>query len=428
VNERWLTLLFALAALACFYLLLFPHAGADQEQSLPVSSEAGADGYLASWRWLQAARIPLASLRRRYDRLDDVNLTPAASGNLLITTLPQRLSLELAEYAALKHWVARGNTLLIMAALDDTPRFGLTGDSQIEEALERMAGLHVVSRKDSVSFRPWLAPQPLLSVPQGQHPLLAGVSSVQAVSDYPTAIWIANTVDASMPLALAHLVETQQAATTAGDDSTTPAEQLQPPTLWVKGAGHGQIIVSAFATPFTNQQLDRGDNARLLANIIAWSRSGDGRVIFDDAHQGLVDLYDPAAFFHDPRLYRTLGWLLLLWLAFVLGPQRLRRAADDWHGIDETALIRASGRFFSAAVAAPEAARELLANFFNGLRRRLGLREDGEPIWEWLDTQAALSRSQLATLREFYTRSLAEERVDLPRLHNFLTTLQGQLM
>jgi len=423
LKERRLTLLFALAALACFYLMLFPTPNAALEQTLPLSTDDGREGYLAAWRWLQAEQVPLTSLRRRYDHLEDIALLPATHGNLLLATLPQRLPLQLAEWGALRRWIERGNTLLVMAALDDTPRWAIGRGHPVSSALDSIIHLHFDARKESASLTPLVQRRVMDLAPLGQHPLLHGVQSVRAVSEFPTSIWLATPTDAALPLALAHLVEAASASS-----NSDAADNSNPPALWLRRLERGQVIVCAFATPFSNQQLDQADNARLLANIVAWSRSGDGRVVFDDAHQGLVDFYDSAAFFSDARLHRTLAWLLLLWLVFVLGPQRLRRAADGWQSLDETALIRASGRFFSAAVAAPEAARELLANFFNGLRRRLGLREDGEPVWEWLDAQAALSAAQLATLRTFYVRSRAERPVDLKRLHNFLTSLQGRLM
>jgi hypothetical protein len=246
-------------------------------------------------------------------------------------------------------------------------------------------------------------------VAKGQHPLLRDIRSLQAFSDLPASHWLAESMDASMPLAIARRAESDQSV------------------LWLKAQGRGQIILCAFATPFSNRELDQADNARLLSNIIAWSRSASGRVIFDDAHQGLVDFYNPARLFADPRLHRTLAWMVLLWLVFVLGPQRLRAAPDGWHSVDETALIEASGRFFSVAVEPSDARRELFANFFNQLRHRLGLPQDGEPVWEWLERCAAMTAEQRLALHALYARVCARERVNLKRLHNFLSTLQGQL-
>jgi hypothetical protein len=69
----------------------------------------------------------------------------------------------------------------------------------------------------------------------------------------------------------------------------------------------------------------------------------------------------------------------------------------------------------------------LFSNFFNALRRRLGLPEDGEPVWEWLDVRAPLSSQQRRELRALYARAIAGQRMNLKRLHNHLSKLQGHL-
>jgi hypothetical protein len=409
LKERLLTFAFALLALLCFYVLFFPKPQSAAEQSLPLSTEGGVGGYLAAWRWLQAEDIPVASLRYRYGRLRDAVLSPTSEGNVLITTLPHRLPFKLDEWDDLDRWLERGNTLVVMAALDDTPQWVLGANADPMKAVQRISRIRFKAVQDKPSLKQLLEPQSMGFVAQGQHPLLLQVGSLQAFSDLPASHWLAESMDASMPLAIARRTESDQSV------------------LWIKAQGRGQIILCAFATPFSNRELDHADNARLLSNIIAWSRSESGRVIFDDAHQGLVDMYDPARFFADPRLHRTLAWIVLLWLVFVLGPQRLRPAPDGWHGVDETALIEASGRFFSVAAEPSDARQELFANFFNALRHRLGLPQDGEPVWEWLDAQAAMTAEQRLELHQLYARVCAQQRVNLKRLHNFLSTLQGQL-
>jgi hypothetical protein len=409
VKERLPTLALALAALLCFYALFFPKPAAQGEQTLPVSSEPGADGYLGAWRWLQAEHIPVASLRYRYDRLAAAELSTAGGGNVLITTLPQRLPYQLPEWQALERWIKDGNTLVVMAALDDTPQWSLGGSMDSLTTLQRMSHLDFSAAADTSTLKQWLTAQPIAFVAQGQHPLLHDIHGLQAISELPASQWQPRSTDQSLPLAIARKTGSSQSV------------------MWLKTQGQGQIIVCAFATPFSNRELDQADNAVLFSNIIAWSRREQGRVIFDDAHQGLVDFYDAARFFADPRLHRTLWWIVLLWLVFVLGPQRMRRTADGWHSVDETALIEASGRFFSVAVDAADARRELFSNFFNVLRRRLGLPENGEPVWEWLDARAPLNSQQRRELRALYARVCAGQRMNLKRLHNYLSTVQGHL-
>jgi hypothetical protein len=151
-------------------------------------------------------------------------------------------------------------------------------------------------------------------------------------------------------------------------------------------------------------------------------------VIFDDAHQGAVNYYDAKAFFADPRLHRTIGWLVMLWFVFVLGIQRLKRNINDWRPADVTALVRASGQFFASTLTPLAVGRRLLANFFNSIHRRLGLREDGAPAWEWLSRHAGVLTSEVQELQKFHRRMEAGQRVDLFRLQNLLSQLQGKII
>jgi hypothetical protein len=421
MKPRALTLALALAALGLFYVLLFPKPISILEPtSLPLSTDSGEDGLLAAWRWLQAEAIPVLSLRNRYDHLSSTAIGGAGAGNVLITLMPHRLAVRAEEWQPLARWVEQGNTLLVMAALDDTPRWTLGLQSSFVVELQRATHMtfdiktaqnpkpsQTQQVEDTLSAL--LGPTVIPIIPRGAHALLSEVRNLRAVSDLPASRWRAEPVDGSTPLTLAQR-----------------ADNLDP-VLWLMRQGEGQVLVLAVASPFANREIALSNNARLLSNIIGWSRAPQGKVLFDDAHQGLVDFYDPRAFFHDPRLHRTLAWSVLLWLAFVLGPLRLASAYSPWQPVDESALIDASGRFFSVAVAPHEAARRLFENFFDELRRRLGLPENGEPLWGWLDTQAGFSSRERTLLQSMFARVYASERVDLTRLHNLLCELRGKL-
>ncbi|HEY1724238.1 MAG TPA: DUF4350 domain-containing protein [Steroidobacteraceae bacterium] len=422
MKQRLVTLGFALVALALFYALLFPKPFSSLgPASAPLSTDAGDDGELALWRWLKADNIPVLSLRDRYDHLISPAFGLAKSGNLLLTLMPHRLSMRAPEREALKQWIESGNTLLVMAALEDTPRWTLTTGADFLDELRRMTRLSFLvlpAKRPAAGQDPDLRSQfdellggtDIHAIPLGAHPLMDGVQQLRALSDLPASHWRASSPPEVLPLAIAQR--------DGGDFE---------PLLWLLRQGQGQVIVCALATPSSNREIALSQNARLLSNIIAFARSAHGSVVFDDAHQGLVDYYDPNAFYGDPRLHHTLWWIVLLWLAFVLGPLRPVTTYSPWQPVDETALISASGRFFSGVVTRPEAARRLLANFFDGLRRRLHMSENGEPLWDWLEAQAAVSLPERRRLQDLYARSRADERVDLTQLHNLLSELQGKL-
>jgi hypothetical protein len=197
--------------------------------------------------------------------------------------------------------------------------------------------------------------------------------------------------------------------------------------MWLKHYGQGQIIVLGFASPFSNGLIGQQDNARLFANIIAWSRAGGGALLFDDAHQGLVNYYDAKKFFADPRLHRSLLWICALWLVFVLGWQRLRPHTEGWNPVDVTTFIKATGSFFAGKVAPNLVGQRLCENFFNGVRQRLALPQDGMPVWGWLEAHASISAQDLDQLRRLHERTHSRRNVDLIQLQNCLKTITGSI-
>ena len=427
MKDRLVTLALAVGALVAFYALFGPKPDLPQERvTRPLSTEAGPNGYLAMQRWLAGARIPVISLRDRYGSLPTV--APAAkTGNLLITTAPHVYPLRGAEAQPLQDWITAGNTLLVLAGLSDTPEWsmGQGVDVQFMDHMQTMTGLtfkmmpppepkkggkiEPATTRDAVLAVTRLAePMRYESAPNGVHPLLEGVRSIQAVSEFPTAQWQASS-DRAVVLELV-----------SDHKSGVPA-------LWLMPYGDGQIIVSAYGSLFTNKVLDKLDNARLLGNIVHWSLGERGGVIIDDAHQGLVSFYDPDKFFGDARLHRALLWMLALWLVFVLGPRRLRGAMDSWNPLDVTSFVRATGGFMARVLRPAAAAQQLFANFFNEIRSRLGLTTDGAPLWDWLAARSVIPAADLNRMQDLHRRVTAQRRVDLTELHNLIARVRAQL-
>lgn len=427
MKDRLITLALAVGALAAFYVLFVPRPQPPQERvTRPLSTEAGPNGYLGLQRWLAAAKIPVISLRDRYSSLSTVTPAPT-TGNLLITTAPHVYPLRASESQALQDWITAGNTLLVLAGLSDTPEWsmGQGVDPQFMAHMQTMTGLTFKmipppepkpgdkiekpkTRDAVVAFTRLLEPAHYESAPNGEHPLLNGVRSIQAVSEFPSAQWQA-TSDRAVVLELAS------------------DHKAGVPALWLTPYGDGQIIFSAYGSLFTNKVLDQRDNARLLSNIVHWSLGDAGRVIIDDAHQGLVSFYDPDKFFGDARLHRALLWLLALWLVFVLGPRRLRGATDSWNPLDVTSFVRATGGFIARVLRPDAAGQRLFANFFNEIRSRLGMTTDGAPLWDWLAARSVIAVADLNRLQHLHERVAERRRVDLAELHNLIARLRAQL-
>jgi len=412
LKERLTTLLLAGAALALFWVLFFPKPQTSApELSKPLSQDSGSAGYLGLWRWLQGARTPIAQLRQPYKQLLQRGTLPGATGNLLIVTLPMLEPADASEFSQLETWIQRGNTVVVLAALDDTPGWAVSSGGSIVDELERLARVHMDAVSGSPtarrSLQSLLTPEHPDLMPIGRQPLFDGVKTLATSSEYAASHWLAVPVDASPLLEVARRADTREVA------------------MWLKSEGSGRLLISAYAGLFSNERLGHADNARLFSNLVGNALAGNGRVIFDDAHQGVVDYYDPKAFYADARLHYTLLWILLLWLLFVLGAQRLRAAGDAQRPIDDTAMLETSAGFLANMLSPAAAARRLIELFFNTLRQRLAKPQDGQPLWEWLEAHARVRSTDLDELKRLYQRAYTDQRIDLMQLQSLLLQLAG---
>jgi hypothetical protein len=418
VKERLVSVGLAACALALFWILLFPKPQSSAAAPRPVTTGFDGEGYFAAARWLATAGVPTVELHKRYVQLGDTTISRQPTGNLLITTLPYGVVLNPEEYSALDGWIGRGNTVLILAALDDTPVWSALSTNFVPE-LQKIAGLEFkpvqVANTDPLTkakagFVSVLTPQggAIELHPSGRIGLLEGIRQLATLSPLPSEQWRANATDALPVLELARRTDSADAV------------------LWVKSSGNGAIIVSAYASLFSNQVIGKMDNARLLSNIVSWSLQPGGRVIFDDAHQGAMDEYNAAKFIADPRLHHTLLWLLALWLAWVVASQPLRASSGHAAGLDESAMLRVTARFFAGVLRPVASAQWLLDEFFDRLRRRHGLANSAAPPWDWLAAQAGVHRGLLDELRDLYARTQGGHRVSLVRLQQILSQISGQ--
>ncbi|HUL46361.1 MAG TPA: DUF4350 domain-containing protein [Steroidobacteraceae bacterium] len=436
MKERLITLACALGALLLF-ITLFVHVGGAErpDVTLPTTVERGDNGLAAASTWLAGEHVPTRAVRARFDTaLGAADLT--LSGNLLVVSLPVATPFGAGELQSLDKWLQAGNTLLVLAALEDRPdwttgRIGFDADladltglgretprasartapparRSARQATDLSAAVAYASRRLGQSQRSTL-------VPNRAHVFLDGVATAVALSDYPRRAPASQAGTLGLPqngfmLCLARTRETGAGA------------------LWVRPHAGGTLIVSGFGSLFSNRALGLADNARLLANIVGASLGPGGTVLFDDEHQGLSDAYDPERFWRDPRLYATLGVLAALWLTWVLGGTRLRVPVSRSAAPREAQLVRTTGMFLARALSAPAAARCMYAHFFRRLRRHAPRAlESAGPPWQLLERHPRIARSDLEQLREWYAAAHSAGRVPLTRLHNLMIRIERQL-
>jgi hypothetical protein len=434
MRDRLTTLACALGALLVF-AMLFIHTGPPgaRDAAAPTSAERRASGLLGVVTWLREEGVPVVSLRERFSTLSRFPGI-SATGNLLIVTLPATTAFRTDEAVALDGWVRRGNTLLILAALSDRPDWahsdrGLVGDLQLLSGLEvqarpageepQMSGgaAKAVARDakalERVARNSLGLAEPIRStlVPNRPHPYLEGVHQAVALSDLPPAAWTMKVPRDGFMLTLAH------------------AEGSGEGVLWVRPLGTGTILVSGFASLFANRTLGQADNARLLSNIVAAATAAGGSVIFDDEHQGLSAVYDPAKFYKDRRLYATLAIVAAVWLVWVLGATQLQAPAVRTPAPQETQLVRDTGLFLARVLRPAAAARRMFDNFFLGVRGVLhdDCRVAEAALWAWLELHPRLASSDVAQLKAWYAQAYADQKVPLVRLRNLIVRTERLL-
>jgi hypothetical protein len=431
MKERWVTLACALGALVLF-LALFLHGdeAGDRRGNVPspTSEERRGNGYHGALMWLDEEGVRTVSVRERFDRWLAAQRGLAATGNLLIVTLPVATPFKTEELRPLAAWVRAGNTLLIAAALDDQPDWAFAVGRSVAGDLSLLTGLELeasgngrgtegatrnsegsiasvdVGERIAATARALAQPRVNTLVPSGVHSYFTGVRTAVALSDYPTQDWTVKVPYDGFVLSLARERETGESV------------------LWTRSVGQGRLLVSGFGSLFTNRALGVADNAKLLANIVGTTVGPKGAVLFDDLHQGLSGSYDPTRLYSDPRFYSTVGILAALWLCWVLGATQLRLPDLRASAPREAELVQVTGGFLARVLTPDVGALGLFEHFF----RRLGS-EGGVPAWALLEGHPRISLAELRQLRDWYQDAKAARRVPLVRLHNLIVKIDRQI-
>jgi hypothetical protein len=155
-------------------------------------------------------------------------------------------------------------------------------------------------------------------------------------------------------------------------------------------------------------------------------------VMFDDLRQGLSASYDPARFYKDPRLFKTLAIIIGLWLVWVLGSTRLRAPGFAEHNPSEAELVRRAGGLIARTVRPHLTARRLFDHFFDDVSRAArgstgAVSPERGDLWQWLEGHAAILPQELDQLKTWYADAHAERKLPLVPLQNLLDNLGKRL-
>ncbi len=440
MRERLITLGCALGALALFVTLFWRGSGAaDTSAALPTTIERAENGLYGAFTWLQREHVRVVSLRERYTAIRGMTAF-APTGNLLIVALPVSTSVRNTELVDLDRWIRRGNTLLVLAPLRDRPRYAVLPGA-MEGNLSRLTGLAPALERSKSTPAPEPVPgaraKPATKVPErpaARAPVKRPTVQLSDELEPPREHFLAPTQPSRYFEGVKHAVgfsdNTPRPAKLAIGPEALPltlAREGGADAFWMRADGAGTILVSGFSTVFSNRALAREGNARLLSNIVANSLGPQGAVIFDDEHQGLTAAYDPAKFYRDPRLFRTLAVIAIVWLIWVLGGTTLKAPLRRAPVAREDELVRVTGSFLARVLRPATAAQRMFTLFFARLRSGSGRTDDPAAVWDWLDSHPALARRDVRQLRDWYQAAYQARRVPLIRLHNLMLETERRL-
>lgn len=442
MKDRLVTVAGGLLAFALAVMLLIPvQRDESGNVSKPLSSDRGRAGLQGLERWLQSGGVKTDRLRRRYTALA-ASLDLAPRGNLLIVTLPQQTPSRPDEREALRIWLAQGNTALVMVAGADAPgwtRFtdassvddfldslgfvldAPDGPEDEKEDLEQDENEERAGEDDSqqasgwrerTNLEAWLDAEPVELLPRFAHPSTRDVSVVATRALRPLDLdWYLSGVESGR-VVLPLLGEKERGA-----------------AFWEARVGGGRLWVSRYSDLFANAGLGEADNGRFMANLVGASLARNGRVIFDDMHQGATDLYDARAFFSDPRFFTTLAFMVGFWLLYLVGRSRrlapARESVSRYYAAD---LARAMAGLFARRLSDATVEQQLFAFFFNDIRGRYGLPTNGQPVWSMLSGMSRISPSDVDGLRTHYERATAGRKSDLMALARLMRRTRENLL
>lgn len=402
MSERMQNIAGLLGAMYITWLLLFQQS-APPPPSRPTTLDLKDFGVAALHRWLDGAKVPVQSWQQPWFDLADSTLPPA--GNLLLTTLPHDVHAADGEVDALLEWVRQGNTLIINAALNDTPAWIMSYGNEMIGEIETLTGVPVteVEQEEHAgnSAAVQLSGATLYLDPVAGHPLMTGVHELVFYTDTSTEFWLPTLTDEA-PLVMQAAIE----------------RSTKAPGIWELTRGKGHIIVMASSSLFSNKALKNDGNAQLIRNLVGLRVQSNGVWLFDDYRLGIGAYDDPSWFYRDERLWHSIGFLVAGWFIYLLttgGRLTKPQAADPRPRLGDH--IRAMGGLLARKLDKVTVGRQMLETWE---KERRAANSDITDPWLWLDTQPALDKNLLAALKRDASLLAAGKPVSLRELHNNL--------
>lgn len=362
--------------------------------SQPISSDKGQNGLHKFRSWIDKAGYESASLTTSYQTLQQDD-----NRHLLFATLPAALPTSQQELEYLQTWVASGNTLVLMLALDDKPHWHNQQNRFTVENYLNSFRLSLIQLDTPQTADKEETKQGVL-IAQLPSRLTYQVKRVESNSDQQSHTW--------------QLLgkESVNSALILLRDQTSLS-----PAAWLSQYGKGQIFIFTHSNLFSNGQIAKADNLTLAKNILRHSLPGKAIIYFDDVHHIITPTRNSANVLMHPLLLLAGGVLVYSLLIRLLRRVETNKAKT---AMSLQKFIRDTSIHDAHTLSDREVAVKYAAHFFNAIRATYGLTMNSQPTWDILKSRNKHTR--LVTKAErTYQRVLAAKKFNL---HKFIDRLE----
>jgi hypothetical protein len=322
----------------------------------------------------------------------------------------------------LKHWLNRGNNILIMFARYDQPPWSLRNLFYSDDFLGEF-GLHPGNSAPGNDDEIETEETEDEVIKKLQDMIKHETSSLESTIDQPSVNHVTG-------VSVKHWVgATPIPADYIGSYALNLLKNPQGQTsLWQVNKEGYIIWLSPYADLMSNANLQQGDNGRLLVNLINLSLVGNGKLLIDDFHQGLSSVYNAEHFFADDRWHNSLKFIALFWLLYVIGSDnRFAPIPDNKTKPSALEHTMALANLISRRLNNPAVASRLFHHFFNEIRSTHHLPLNGKPVWKILSAHKNLEPEPVRRLQLHYVNCNQETKVNLMDIISQTQTIRKQL-
>lgn len=407
--ERLKTGLTAIAVLGVCIIVLLPKP----PPSMPTTLDIQKDGLAGLKQWLDLESVETVSYRHNFNELTDLELS-SKTENLLVTTMPFKEFTTLDELRALTKWVESGNTVLILAAINEIHNWSMhTKPSSLRSNIRNITGGRIVPIKRGRGFlytnREAIGPETLAFHPNVINALMNDVGMLSGITDQPARLH-AFSID----------VQSHGGYSVLAWIEVDPRDQETTyPMMWSMARGHGHILLSTSSSLLSNRAIGIADNRKFVQNLLDEHVAKNGTVLLDDYHQGVKDnIYDVDAFWKDKRLYASIGFLVLLWFLYIIGiSARIAPVRERKRLARQEDFVKSVGGFFARKLSKNSIGRLIISTWLKEIETKYAY--SSEDTWM---TVRSLARdtAALEKLQTMYEKLELGYAVDLTELNNLI--------